>query len=95
MGLKCSIFNYGNSKGATFERTVIIPVETVISFINEQKQITSNQTRSKFFVACTRARHSVVFAMDNPRENKYFKQQQIMIGQSSIPMYKYQIDDER
>lgn len=85
----CPIFNYGNSKGATFDRVVIIPVGTVLPFINEQKKITSNQTRSKFFVACTRAKHSVVFAMDNPKENRLFKQQQIINGDISIPVYKY------
>lgn len=85
----CSIFNYGNSKGATFDRTVIVPVGTVLPFINEQKRITSNQTRSKFFVACTRAKHSVVFAVDDPKENRFFKLQQIMVGGISIPAYKY------
>ncbi len=89
---KCSVFNYGNSKGATFDRTVIVPVGTVIPFINEQIGITSNQTRSKFFVACTRARHSLVFAMDNPKENKYFKQCQLIIGEISIPAFQYQIN---
>lgn len=85
----CQIFNYGNSKGATFDRTVIVPVKTVLPFINKQKQIASNQTRSKFFVACTRAKHSVVFAMENPEEGMFFKSKQIMVGDILIPAYKY------
>ena len=85
----CSVFNYGNSKGATFDRTVIVPVGTVLPFINEREKIASNQTRSKFFVACTRAKHSIVFVADNPKENKFFKLQNITVGDISIPAYKY------
>ena len=85
----CQVFNYGNSKGATFERTVIIPVGTVSPFIKEQKEIKSNQTRSKFFVACTRARHSVVFVIPNPKESDLFKPVQIKLGIETIQAYKY------
>ena len=59
----CDVFNYGGSKGATYERVVIIPVSTTLPFIERQVKITSNQTRAKFYVACTRAKHSVVFAI--------------------------------
>jgi DNA helicase-2/ATP-dependent DNA helicase PcrA len=88
----CSVFNYGNSKGATFNRIVIVPVSTVLPFICKQEKIVSNQTRSKFFVACTRAKHSIVFAVDNPKSNDFFKQQNIIVGGISIPTYKYSND---
>ena len=85
----CSVFNYGASKGATFDRVVIIPVSTTIPFLEEQKMIKSNQTRAKFFVACTRAKHSVVFAVDNPKENMVFKPVNICLPDVVIPALKF------
>lgn len=85
----CDVFNYGASKGATFERVVIIPVGTVIPFIKNQTPISSAQTRSKFFVACTRAKHSVVFVLDNCSEINNYQQIQLTIGDDSIPAYKF------
>lgn len=89
----CQILNYGNSKGATFERVIIVPVVTVLPFIviKDQKNVKA-QTRSKFFVACTRARHSVVFAVDKPEENKLFKSHDIIVGDILIRVYKYHSD---
>lgn len=91
----CQVFNYGNSKGATFERTIIVPVGTVLPFIKEQKNITSNQTRSKFFVACTRAKHSIVFAVDNPKTSSFFKPVSIEIGSNTIPAFRYQMQETK
>ena len=85
----CDIFNYGGAKGATYERVVIIPVSTTIPFIEKQTKITSNQTRAKFYVACTRAKHSVVFAINNPKENAFFKAVEIRLANNLIPAYKY------
>ena len=85
----CEIFNYGGSKGATYERVVIIPVGTSLPFIQKQKKITSNQTRAKFYVACTRARHSVVFAVDNPQLNSSFQATEVKIADRVLPAYKY------
>lgn len=86
----CNIFNYGNSKGATFDRVIIIPVSTVIPFIKNQSPIKSRQTKAKFYVACTRARHSVVFVMNNPSENDLYKATTISLGEHKIPAFKYQ-----
>lgn len=85
----CDIFNYGGSKGATYERVVIIPVSTTIPFIEKQTKITSNQTRAKFYVACTRAKHSVVFAVENPKENAMFEFVEIHIADKVLPAYKF------
>lgn len=89
----CDVFNYGGSKGATYERVVIIPVSTSLPFIERQVKITSNQTRAKFYVACTRAKHSVVFAMENPCENGVFKATDIHFSDKSIPAYKFSKPD--
>lgn len=85
----CNVLNYGNSKGCTFDRVVIIPVSTVIPFIEKQEKISSKQTRSKFYVACTRARHSVVFAMDKLKPSDLYKETTIEFGGVSIPALKY------
>lgn len=86
---ECDVFNYGGAKGTTYERTIIIPVSTTLPFIKEQKHISSDQTRSKFYVACTRAKHSVVIAMDKPKESDVFKVTEIMLEGDAIPALKF------
>lgn len=71
----------------------VIPVSTTLPFIERQVKITSNQTRAKFYVACTRAKHSVVFAMENPCENGVFKATDIHFSDKSIPAYKFSKPD--
>lgn len=88
---KCKIFNYGNSKGATFKRTVIVPIKPVIDFVVNGKIISSKQTLAKFFVACTRAKHSVVFAIDFSVKSSLFQNVEINLGDNKIPAYKYTI----
>lgn len=86
---ECDVFNYGGAKGATYERTIIIPVGTAIPFIAEGSFISSNQTRSKFYVACTRAKHSIVIAMDKPKENDRFKTTEIRVADKMIPALRF------
>ena len=85
----CQILNYGNSKGLTFNRIVIVPVGTVLPFIKEGKNITSPQTKSKFYVACTRARHSVVFAIEDFAESDRFKSCIVKVGSKELPALRY------
>ena len=85
----CNVFNYGASKGATYERVVIVPVKTTVPFIERQMRIQSNQTRSKFYVACTRAKHSVVFAMQEPKESTIFKPTELRFAGNVIPALKF------
>lgn len=86
---QCEIINYGGSKGATYDRVLIIPVGTVLPFIMEQSHIASNQTRSKFYVACTRAKHSILFAVSNPKESAAFRTVEIRVGDIIIPALKF------
>ncbi len=86
---KCDVFNYGGAKGATYERTVIIPVSTTLPFIKKQARINSDRTRSKFYVACTRAKYSVVFAMNTPKENEIFKVTELRFADKLIPALKF------
>lgn len=85
----CKIFNYGTSKGQTFDRVIIIPVNTVLDFILKGEKISALLTLSKFYVACTRARHSIVFAVDNIQNTSLFELNQLNINGIHIPAYKY------
>ncbi len=85
----CDVLNYGNSKGCTFDRVVIIPVSTVLPFIMKQENISSKQTRAKFYVACTRARHSVVFVIDQLKPSDLYKETTIDLNGIVIPALKY------
>lgn len=88
----CNVLNYGNSKGCTFDRVVIIPISTVIPFIEKQTEISSKQTRSKFYVACTRARHSVIFAMEKLKPSDLYEETMLEFGDVTIPALKYCLD---
>lgn len=83
------VLTYGTSKGTTFDRIVIFPVGTVMPFIFNGTPIKSKQTRAKFYVACTRARYSTVFVVDNARANDRFVQSTISIGGKKLPCFKY------
>ena len=86
---ECRVYNYGGSKGATYERVVVIPVSTSLPFIENGTKIASSQTRSKFYVACTRAKYSVVFAMNDPKSSSQFKATNLYIGGKEIPSFKF------
>ena len=58
-------------------------------FLEKQTKIVSNQTRAKFYVACTRAKHSVVFATDKPKENDVFIATELYFDDKVIPAYKF------
>ncbi len=62
---------------------------TSLPFLTKQTYISSDQTRSKFYVACTRPKHSIVFAMDNPIENEVFKEVELEIEGEYIQAFKY------
>ena len=85
----CDVLNYGNSKGCTFDRVVIVPVSTVLPFIFQQVEISSKQTRFKFYVACTRARHSVVFVIDQLISSNLYKKTTLDLNGIVIPALKY------
>jgi DNA helicase-2/ATP-dependent DNA helicase PcrA len=86
---ECNVYNYGGAKGATYERTVIIPVSTTIPFLTSQKFIVAPRTRSKFYVACTRAKYSIVFGMEKPKENDVFRRVELNVAGEIIPALKY------
>lgn len=62
-----SAYNFGDSKGLTFERVLIYPTKPMLNwFINHQSDI-AFKSRSRLYVAITRARHSVGIIFDNKK----------------------------
>lgn len=87
---RCEVCNYGSTKGATYERVVIIPVSTVLPFLTKREEITSKVTKAKFYVACTRAKYSIVFAIEKPSTYVGFKPFLLKIGDKLISAFKYE-----
>lgn len=56
-----NVINYGASKGSTFERVLIYPNKPLIDFIKNKKALKSPE---KYYVAVTRAKHSVCIVLD-------------------------------
>jgi DNA helicase II / ATP-dependent DNA helicase PcrA len=56
--------NFGESKGRGFDHVVILPTEPMRLWLSDPATNLKPQSRAKFYVALTRARHSVAIAMD-------------------------------
>ena len=60
-------YNFGDSKGLTFERVLIYPTKPMLNwFINHQSELPF-KSRCRLYVAITRARHSVGIVFDNKK----------------------------
>jgi len=53
------VFNFGESKGLSFERVLILPTIDMCKWLKNNNQKLKNKTRSQFYVAITRAKYSV------------------------------------
>jgi superfamily I DNA/RNA helicase len=62
--LKFPVMNFGESKGRGFDRVIIVPTKPMLKWIRDHKEELAPQTRAKFYVALTRARHSVALVAD-------------------------------
>ncbi|WP_293676769.1 UvrD-helicase domain-containing protein [uncultured Phenylobacterium sp.] len=58
------VMNFGESKGRGFDHVVILPTEPMRDWLTNPASDLKPQSRAKFYVAITRARHSVAIAMD-------------------------------
>ncbi|GGG40570.1 UvrD-helicase domain-containing protein [Bizionia arctica] len=56
--------NFGESKGATFERVLIYPTEDMSNWIIDNKLKLSDGAKAKFYVGLTRAKFSVAIVLD-------------------------------
>jgi len=64
-------WNYGKSKGLTFERVLIYPTQDIKKWIKDNTQQLAQSTRCKFYVAITRAKHSVAIVYDYNDDEKF------------------------
>jgi DNA helicase-2/ATP-dependent DNA helicase PcrA len=61
-------YNFGQSKGLSFERVLIFPTKQMKKWIFDNDHELRPATRAKFYVAITRARYSVGIVCDYPDE---------------------------
>ncbi len=57
--------NFGESKGATYDRVLIYPTQAILDWILDGKEFSSFESQCKFYVAVTRAKHSVAIVCKN------------------------------
>lgn len=67
---KFPVMNFGESKGLTFERVIIYPTEPIKKWLINHNEKLSNKSRSKFYVAVTRAKYSVAIVLDKKTNTK-------------------------
>jgi DNA helicase II / ATP-dependent DNA helicase PcrA len=60
-------FNFGESKGKTFERVLIYPTGDMEKWVNDNSFNLKNEVRAKFYVAITRAKYSVGIVMSKTK----------------------------
>lgn len=56
---KHSVMNFGESKGLSFDRVLIYPTQPIIDWIKDNNKELAPTSKSKLYVAITRARYSV------------------------------------
>lgn len=59
-----SVFNFGESKGLTFDRILIYPTADMLNWMKDHTYGLKNETRAKFYVGITRAKYSVGIVCD-------------------------------
>ena len=57
------VCNFGKAKGRTYDHVLIYPVKDVLSWLQDNSTQLKPQTRSKLYVAITRAKYSVGFVV--------------------------------
>ena len=57
--------NFGESKGATRARVLIYPTQAILDWLFDGKKFKSFESQCKFYVAVTRAQHSVAIVCKN------------------------------
>lgn len=61
-------YNYGESKGLEFDRVLLYPTKSILSWISNSKEEIAPQSKAKFYVAITRAKYSVAIVYDDQKE---------------------------
>jgi len=60
-----NVMNFGEAKGLSFDRVLIFPTEPFIKWLKDNNAELAETSRSKLYVAITRARHSVAIICKN------------------------------
>lgn len=68
VNLNYDVMNFGESKGLTFDRVLIYPTSKNIDWILDNSKELKPKSKSKFYVAVTRAKYSVGIVYDNKKE---------------------------
>lgn len=69
-----NVMNFGEAKGLSFDRVLIYATEPFIKWLKDNNTILAETSRSKFYVAITRARHSVAIVINkNEFEFDFFQ----------------------
>ena len=63
--------NYGKSKGLTFKRVLIFPTFNIKKWIRDRESQLADTTRCKFYIAITRAKHSVGIIYDYEENDEF------------------------
>ena len=63
-------YNFGKSKGKTFDRVVIYPTADIINWLIDSNSCLADKTRAALYVAVTRARYSVAFVIPDKDVDK-------------------------
>lgn len=67
------VYNFGTSKGLEFDRVLIYPTKAITDWLKSQKHENLQPTsKSKLYVAITRAKLSVAFVHDDSYDDKAF-----------------------
>ncbi len=65
VNINYKVKNFGESKGATHDRVLIYPTQPILDWILNGKKFESFESQCKFYVAVTRAKHSVAIVCKN------------------------------
>ena len=60
-----NVMNFGESKGLSFDRVLIYPTKPFLEWLNDNNSELAETSRSKIYVAVTRARYSVGIVIDS------------------------------
>ena len=63
--------NYGKSKGLSFKRVLIFPTDDINKWIRDRESELAITTRCKFYIAITRAKHSVGIIYDYEENDEF------------------------
>lgn len=70
--LNTKVYNFGESKGLTFNRVLVYPTRDLCySLLNQNYESLKDSTRAKSYVAVTRAKYSVAFVLPDSEYRKF------------------------